>query len=254
MIIRRLAEAIREQSWVTISIEFVIVVAGIFVGLQADGWNDARKDRIAERRYLERLYDDLAKDIDEMRYGAKLSLSRRDMGRLLLRAIDDPDIARSDPVAFITAIEQAGYTFLPSINDSTFEEIKFAGHLGIIQNEELRGAIAAYYKLIERYAQWSYLREDQQITYSRLSLGILNPDQQMAIPPVRRYNDTEITVTPPEFTVAEAVEALNRMRDRPEFLAHIPKASGKGLELGNIRTWLRAAEELHANIAEELKR
>ncbi len=140
MIIRRLAEAIREQSWGTISVEFVIVVAGIFVGLQADGWNDARKDRVSERRYLERLYDDLAQDIDEMRYGANLSQSRRDMGRLLLRAIDDPDIARSDPVAFITAIEQAGYTFLPSTNDSTFEEIKFAGLL-ILNDSEVPGEL-----------------------------------------------------------------------------------------------------------------
>ena len=254
MIIRRLAKAIREQSWGTILVEFLIVVAGIFVGLQVDGWNEARKERISERRYLERLQDDLAQDIDEMRYGAKLSQARRDMGRLLLRALDDPDLARSDPVAFITAIEQAGYTFLPSVNDSTFEEIKFAGHLAFIQNEELRGSISAYYNLIERYAQWSYLREANQIAYSELSLGILIPEQLMAIPPVRRYNDPEMPIQTPAFTADEAIEALNRMRDRQDFVAHLPRASGKGLELGNIRTWLGAAEDLHTMITEELKR
>ncbi len=76
MIIRRLAKAIREQSWGTIFVEFLIVVAGIFVGLKVDGWNEARQERNSERRYLERLYDDLAQDFDEMRYGAKQSQAR----------------------------------------------------------------------------------------------------------------------------------------------------------------------------------
>ena len=75
----------------------------------------------------------------------------------------------------------------------------------------------------------------------------------MAISPVRRYNDREqIDVEPPRFSEAEAAETLNRLISRPDFIAQIPQASGKGLELANIRTWLRAARELKQQVDIEL--
>ena len=55
MILRKLAEAIRRQNWFTVVLEIMIVVIGIFLGLQANDWNQARKDRALEVRYLERL-------------------------------------------------------------------------------------------------------------------------------------------------------------------------------------------------------
>ena len=182
MVLRRLAEAIREQNWFTVFIEVLVVVIGIFIGLQVDDWNYERKDRTLERRYLERLLDDITLDIDEMQYALDLAKVRRAMGQMLIDALDDPAVARNDPTRFITAIEQAGYTFLPAINDSTIAEIRFAGHLGIIRNERLRSQLTSYYKLIDRYAQWGYLREAFQTHYSEAGLGILTPAQLDAIP------------------------------------------------------------------------
>ena len=48
MILRRLAEAVREQNWFTVVLEVLIVVVGIFIGLQVDDW--------AERRATRQLY------------------------------------------------------------------------------------------------------------------------------------------------------------------------------------------------------
>ena len=56
MILKRLANAIRAQDWFAVSIEFVIVVAGIFVGLQADQWAQESKDRRQEQAALEHLF------------------------------------------------------------------------------------------------------------------------------------------------------------------------------------------------------
>lgn len=43
MILRRLGNAIRTRNWFTEFIEFVIVVADNFVGLQANNWNERRR-------------------------------------------------------------------------------------------------------------------------------------------------------------------------------------------------------------------
>ena len=48
MILRRIAEHLRQQHWTAALIELAIVVLGVFIGLQADAWNDARKERAAE--------------------------------------------------------------------------------------------------------------------------------------------------------------------------------------------------------------
>ena len=42
MILRRIAEAFRRQDWFTVFVETMIVVVGVFVGLQVDNWNAAR--------------------------------------------------------------------------------------------------------------------------------------------------------------------------------------------------------------------
>ena len=59
MILRRLAEAIREQNWFTVFIEFLIVVAGIFVGLQVDDWNQARSREARSDRVIEAIRKDV---------------------------------------------------------------------------------------------------------------------------------------------------------------------------------------------------
>jgi len=42
MILRKLADAIRQQNWFTVVLEILIVVIGILIGLQVDGWNERR--------------------------------------------------------------------------------------------------------------------------------------------------------------------------------------------------------------------
>ena len=45
MIVRRAANALKEQNWTTILIEFVLLVAGVFLGIQAANWNEQRVEQ-----------------------------------------------------------------------------------------------------------------------------------------------------------------------------------------------------------------
>jgi hypothetical protein len=45
VILRRLAHAIKQQDWPTIVVEILVVVIGILIGLQVDGWNERRQTR-----------------------------------------------------------------------------------------------------------------------------------------------------------------------------------------------------------------
>ena len=100
MILRRLVTALRKQSWLTLVLELVVVVVGIFLGLQVDSWNEARKDRVLEQQYLASLKADFQADIEELDEAIALAKSRAQLGRLLISSIDK-DRVEGDPNEFI---------------------------------------------------------------------------------------------------------------------------------------------------------
>lgn len=63
MILRRVSEHVRAQNWAAITIEFVLVVLGVFLGIQVSNWNEARNIRAGEHTFLARLATDLSVDI-----------------------------------------------------------------------------------------------------------------------------------------------------------------------------------------------
>jgi len=60
MLLRSITSHVRSQNWFAVGLDFVIVVVGIFVGLQVDGWNEGRKERVRERAAIEQLLSDFA--------------------------------------------------------------------------------------------------------------------------------------------------------------------------------------------------
>ena len=52
MILRRITEHVKAQNWTAIAIEFVLLVAGVFLGIQVANWNEERQFRGQERELL----------------------------------------------------------------------------------------------------------------------------------------------------------------------------------------------------------
>ena len=68
MIFRRLAENLREQNWAAIAIEFVLLVLGVFLGIQVANWNEARIQAAQERSYLQELRNEIQANIQQIEY------------------------------------------------------------------------------------------------------------------------------------------------------------------------------------------
>ena len=66
MILRRVIVHVREQNWTAIAIDFVIVVTGVFLGLQVSNWNAANADRREIAKYLDDIASDVRADIEEL--------------------------------------------------------------------------------------------------------------------------------------------------------------------------------------------
>ena len=141
MILRRLGEAISGQSWYTVIIEVLVVVVGIFIGLQVDGWNEARKDRKDEKVFLQRLHEDLL-------LAEKLSSRVRDrrLNRLQsAMAASDVLFGRVDREVLLeeecTAIASTTFFNINVSGLSSLEELVSTGRMDIIRDFAMRTAL-----------------------------------------------------------------------------------------------------------------
>lgn len=180
MILRRLAEAIRTQSWFTVALEIFIVVVGIFIGLQADDWNQARIDRGLETRYLERLHADLQTDIDRMDRSEVIANRRMRQVVLLLDAIADPEVAARQPVQFIEAVEKAGWQSYRPPTPNAYAELIGTGRTTLIRSESLRDKFSNYYARIDYWKGVLYSASLER-EFSIASAGVLKIDFLAAI-------------------------------------------------------------------------
>lgn len=144
MILSRLAEAIRNQNWFTVLIEFLIVVLGIFVGLQVDSWNQARKDRALEQEYLSRLADDMRWNIEfldtfEARYTAKAEVIT------LLKTIEEDALVSSEPEEMARWLTSWGWRNFPPVRDATFSELMSSGRISLLRDTGLRSELSIFY-------------------------------------------------------------------------------------------------------------
>jgi hypothetical protein len=145
MILRRFSQSLKEQNWTAIWIEFVLLVAGVFLGIQVSNWNQSRHEAERAHENLVRIQTDLADDIG--------ALQRREVFWRVVAgyghaAIDYAETGkRVDGSAWKTllAFYQASQLFPYVPSDTTYQELRSAGELGLFTDQKLRTTLADYY-------------------------------------------------------------------------------------------------------------
>jgi hypothetical protein len=164
MILRRLAQSLKEQNWTAITLEFVLLVVGVSLGIQAANWNAERVDSARTQGYLQRIADDL--DADIANYQDRMDFWRRvtAYGGQALDYAETGDAKGASQWQLLLAFFQSSQVAEFYTTDATFEELKSAGELGLISDERLRKALADYYNnganpaLTERPAYRQHVR------------------------------------------------------------------------------------------------
>ena len=142
MLLRRVIGHFRQQEWTAIAIDFVIVVAGVFVGIQVANWNEREADRRLGQAYAERLTADIAKDLVGRRelvayYGAVLDSVERTNALLA-----DP---RSDAQDLVVSAYRASEINYAPQTRSTWDEIVSSGDTGLLPRAALESGVTDYY-------------------------------------------------------------------------------------------------------------
>tara|TARA_R110002094_G_scaffold106534_1_gene105048 strand:+ start:779 stop:1507 length:729 start_codon:yes stop_codon:yes gene_type:complete len=151
MILRRISTAFRKQDWFTVAVETLIVVLGVFLGLQVNNWNAERSLKQQQAQYLEQLESEhaviettLARHVE--RYSGSV-----DATRTMLR-----HLGREEPVdqgLLVQLAEDIDSYPIPPGSSAALQELISSGKMGLIENRELRTSLMRLSDHIELLAR-----------------------------------------------------------------------------------------------------
>ena len=63
MLLRRITKHVTDQNWFAVFIDFLIVVVGVFIGIQVANWNETQTNKVGLNATLERLNNEVSQNI-----------------------------------------------------------------------------------------------------------------------------------------------------------------------------------------------
>jgi hypothetical protein len=143
MILRRFTKSIINQNWLEVSIELMLIVLGVFFGLQVNNWNDARIAEDETKSYYSRLIEDLKAEKASRIARIQYYNQTYQHGESALVALEQSEETLS--TKFLIDIYQTTQEWNYAPQRTTYDEMLSANIANIIPDGSLRNRIANYY-------------------------------------------------------------------------------------------------------------
>jgi hypothetical protein len=253
MLLRRVIEHVKAQNWFAVGLDFVIVVVGVFIGIQVANWNEERLQAREGALFTERLKTDLRYEHENWQaLVAYLGVVRENAESAT--AILEGRLEASDEALLIHAYRATQYMYFVRWR-ATYEELASTGSLGLIKQQALRDTAVLFY-LHPGFE--NAFEEGTGSPYRALFRSSLPMDVQDALtqrcgdrfsyrdglgrPRVELDCACETGLTPTRIAAAAAL-----LREHPEIL---PAARLRAM---NLRTLISDLTDASANIVESLR-
>ena len=148
MLLRRFMSHVQSANWFAVFLDFVVVVVGLFIGLQIDTWWETQRESRLEGAYLR----EIREDFELNRTNLENSIASLESIVRSVLALHDAAIADTSSMSVselneeFTAISSMP-TFIPV--DRAFTNLTGSGDLRLIQSRPLKNALADYYAAAE---------------------------------------------------------------------------------------------------------
>lgn len=176
MILRRVVEHFRKQEWTAVFLDFIIVVVGVFVGLQVQEWSARRAMSERTARLMQRLESDFGVDVLVAR---SLLDYHTEVARHAQMTLND--ITRQAPISddqLLIAAHRASQFNRFNRTSGIFEELVSTGGLELVSSSKIGSIAALFYKttIISDYET-----DGKSSEYRRLYRSLVPIDVQLAV-------------------------------------------------------------------------
>lgn len=144
MVIRRLRQHATTHDWFAVAIDILIVVIGVFLGLQANNWNSSRiaaNEAVGHRSIL---IEDVAANREDMTSRLLYYSEVRRHGLDALETLESGTSGGGE--ALVVNLYQASQINSRVLRRSTYDEMVAAGNLSQIGERGLRDVAETYYR------------------------------------------------------------------------------------------------------------
>ena len=144
MILTRIRERVRAQDWFAVTVELLIVVLGVFFGIQVANWNTERVERETGRVYRQRILDDLNSNAADIEMRVRYYHQVRAHALAALAVVRAPD--RPAGEQFLIDLYEATQVVPRVLKRNTWEEVLSTGAMNVIGSPGRREMISNYYQ------------------------------------------------------------------------------------------------------------
>jgi len=143
MILKRLRAETGRQNWFGVAVDLVILILGVFLGIQVSNWNQDRLDRAHGKEYRDQIYLDLESNQRDLAFRVHYDGQLLGHAEAALAALNQPVTDR--PGDFIIAAYEASNHIPQPVRRSTYDEVMASGMADFLGDRMLKERITNYY-------------------------------------------------------------------------------------------------------------
>lgn len=143
MILRSVTKHVKDQNWFAVFLDLLIVVFGVFIGIQVSNWNEELAGEKQAQILLKRIHHDLNNDILSINAELDYQAAVRNYAMTAIDALNgDPSVSDEQ---FVIGAYQASQINTAWSNRATYNEMLSTGQINLIEDEALKAQIFGYF-------------------------------------------------------------------------------------------------------------
>lgn len=127
MLLRRITQHVKAQNWFAVAIDFVIVIVGVFIGIQVANWNDERVKAQTETELLVALRAEITASIDTTNARVESYTQVADAAKRSLKFLATNEACNSDCWVILVDFMHASQWQPVNVARSTFDNMRRVG-------------------------------------------------------------------------------------------------------------------------------
>lgn len=144
MLLRRFTQHVKEQNWFVVGLDVLVVITGIFLGMQVTEWNQSLKDQHLEQQYLQRLLNDAERSIAHQNSVIKGTKSRIVNMSMARKMLFDKTISKENLSEFVADLMNVYPWLTTEFYFDTLDELYSSGRSTLIAKEKTREIISRF--------------------------------------------------------------------------------------------------------------
>jgi hypothetical protein len=218
MILRSISQHVRDQNWFAVGIDFVIVVFGVYVGLQVQEWSDQRALESSEAQYLAELRDEISHNVKLTAGTVEVMNDVVSSGKRALGFLQSDHYCEEDCWRILVDFFAASQVIRPAVSTTVYEETQ---RLGFPRSLTVKSAVDDYYVLHNT----AYLGIDNNPRYRVTLRELISVEAHEQLwsqcHVVNGAVEFLLVDCPPAMSVENIRENLDRLRDMPGLLGQL---------------------------------